>query len=357
MTSSRRLPALISGAVALSLVLGGCSLVEEGSELVASAGKDVLAHAAIAALVSDLERLDGVEAATYELETDTPLGDLGRIGVTAASTIESSQLERLSDTLREGFGAIEQVAVEPHASVTVSGETTGKFDLWAIPETNEAFVENVEFWRAASAAVETEVWVELFGDGAGEVGMRSITIPYESDRDEATDLVIENYAALRDVAVVDDDIPNYWQVAGIQSSEQLAPSMFVELVSDLRKIMPIFFYPVESDAIAGDSDFPEGFQVSWMPSGTNEGLGEVFVSSNEYTDDSRSDAIRAAVRTSEIEGVNFQFVTGDRGFWMHTSVCNGSVGVTADDDLFFEDVASSGAKLLDGAGPGACFPN
>ncbi|MBH0130047.1 hypothetical protein [Salinibacterium sp. NK8237] len=357
MTSSRRLPAFISGAVALSLVVSGCSLVDHASDVVASAGGDVLAHAVLAATVAELESLDGVEAASYELQADAYLGNIGRVSVIATSTIDGAQLGQLSEQFRDGYTAIERVAVEPHFSLTLTGDATGKFDLWEVPESNESFVENFEFWRAASAAVDTELWLEILPGDGWTLGVRSIAIPDQADFEEATDRAIANYGALQEVELVEDDRQNYWQLAGIQSVGELAPLRFVELVSDLRTIMPLFYYQVESDAVSGDADFPQGFQVGWGPPGADYGLTSVIVSSNEYTDESRSNAIRAATRTSEIEGVNFQFAMSDRVFWMHTSACNDSVVVTADDDLFFEDVAASGAKLFEGAGPGACFPN
>jgi len=356
MTSSRRLPALISGAVALSLVLGGCSIGDFASDLLTSAGKDALAHAALAATVSDLESLDVVEAASYELQADTYLGDIGRLSMTVAANIDGAQLTQLADELRESFDAIEQVAVEPQASVTLAGDTAGKFDLWQLPETNEAVVENFEFWRAASAAVETELWVELLPGPGSSVGMRSIAIAPESDLDEATDRVIDNYAALQRVTLVNDDVENYWQLAGIKSLRELAPLSYVELVSDLRVILPLFSYPLDSDAVRGDSDFPEGFSVSWAPPGGEYGVSGVIVSNNEYTDEALGAAIQAAARTSEIEGVNFQFVAGDREFWMHTTTCSGSVDGTTDDELFFAQLAASGANLSSTAGPGACIP-
>ncbi|MBH0116529.1 hypothetical protein I6E52_06680 [Salinibacterium sp. NG253] len=357
MTSSRRLPALISGAVALSLVLGGCSLVEQA---MTSAGEGVLAHAALAAAVADIEALDAVEDASYEIQADASLGDIGRISVTADPALDSVQLAQFADQFRDSFVALEQVTLRPQLSLKLAGETAGKFDLWVIPPTNDGFVENFEFWRAASAAVETELWLEIFPSSSQ--GIRSIAIPFETDLDAATDRVVENYEALEAFVAVDSlvfhetEYLDYWQIAGVQSIDELAPFEFVELVRDLREIVPLFSFPEGSEAFPGDADYPEGLSAQWGGPLSFSGRPEIAVLSNEYSDEAWSTAVQAAVRTIEMANVNFKYSAGDRTFSLHTSACSGSVDATADDVLLFETLVDYGVTPPFGGGPGACTP-
>ncbi|MBH0098127.1 hypothetical protein I6E68_03120 [Salinibacterium sp. NSLL150] len=353
MTSSRRLPALISGAVALSLVLGGCSLVEQA---VTSAGEGVIAHAALSRMVSELAELEGVDEASYDYTSDPVVGDSGDVSVIAASAIEGAELERIAEQFREGYTDFERAAFLPSFTLALADDSAGVLETSGLPESTETFVESFEFWRAASAAAGTELSVNLQNvDGFGG-SFRSVFIPDESDFDVAADRVVENYTALQQLASESEQNHTSWSVAGIYSPDELAPLEFVELVTDLRAVIPLRDNSKVGDSSLGDADYPEGFQATWATPGVLDGISEISVVSNEDTDETWKAALQAATRTGQMENINFLFRAGDRGFSFHTSACSGSVEATANDDTFFQAVSSSGAQLAPGAGAGMCFP-
>ncbi|MBH0053167.1 MULTISPECIES: hypothetical protein [unclassified Salinibacterium] len=353
MTSSRRLPALLSGAVALSLVLSGCSLIEQA---VTSAGEGVIAHAALSRMVSELAELEGVNEASYDYTSDSASRNVGDVSVIATPEVHSAQLERIAEQFRGGYTGVEQAAFLPRFTLELADNPAGALETQGLPESAEAFVANFEFWRAVSTAAGTELSVNVQTvDGFGG-NSRSVFVPDESDFDAAADRVVENYAALQQLASESEPNRTSWFVAGIYSPEELAPLEFVELVTDLRAVIPLRDNSKVGDSSFGDADYPEGFTATWATPGVLDGISEISVSSNEYSDEAWQKALAAATRTGQFENVNFLFRAGDRGFSFHTSACSGLVEAAANDDIFFQAVSSSGAQLALGAGPGVCFP-
>jgi len=353
MTSSRRLPALISGAVALSFVLGGCSLVESAFT---SAGEGLIAHAALTRMVSELAELEGVVEASYDYTSDSASGDVGDVTVIARSDIESGQLEHIAEQFRGGYTDVEQAAFSPRFVLELADDSAGSLETQGFPESADAFLEDFEFWQAVSVAAGTELSVNVQNvDGLGG-STRSVFVPDESDSEAAADRVVDNYAALQELASESEQSHTSWFVAGIYSPDGLAPLEFVKLVTDLRAMIPLWENSERGGASVGDADYPEGLTATWATPGVLDGISEIWVTSNEDTDEAWNVALQAATRTGQMENINFLLRAGDRGFSFHTSACSGSVEAAANDDIFFQAVSSSGAQLAPGAGPGVCFP-
>jgi hypothetical protein len=356
MKSSRRLHLIVSGAVLLSLALGGCSFVDDAGTVWGVVGSDIEKQRKLASVASALERIEGVESASSDFTSDGPSGDEAQLQVTVNAATTKDQAWEIATVTHEAFTSVELVNTVPLLTLRIAGDTNSALTRSYFGYSDEQFAEDFAYWRAAETATGTQLSMALTPGAITGTYDRTFSAPEQVDAVRTAELIIENVEALN--AVHDEtQNPTIWEFAGMRSYPHLPPADLVELLDGIRGTIPLIDFSAVPKDPAPDFEYPEGVLLMWnKPNLEQPALAEIMISRREYRDSDEQKAIAAAALAASVPDLIFRYVAGEQQFQLHTSTCEGTVNQSSDDQKFFDAMLATGAEFLDGAGPGACIP-
>ncbi|EPR75196.1 hypothetical protein ADILRU_2546 [Leifsonia rubra CMS 76R] len=357
MKRSRRPAAIVAAAVLLSLTLGGCSFVGDAGQVFGILAADAEKQRKLADVVSELERIDGVESASSTFAADGPSGDEAQLQVTVSAAATKEQAREIATVTDDAFfSSVELAETVPLLTIRIAGNKNSVLTRSFFNHSDEEFANDFEYWRTIQEVIGTELSMSLTPGFVTSTYERTFSAPEGVDAVRTAVKVIDNIEKLE---AVDDETNNstIWAFAGMRSYPHLPSADVVGLLDDIRGTFPLLDHSGIPENPGPEFEYPEGVVLMWnKPSHEQSAMAELLITQREYRDDDWRDVIEAGVRSAQVPGLNFRYASGEQQFQLHTSTCDGTIYESSDDQKLFESVLASGTEFLDGAGPGACIP-
>ncbi|MEX1079824.1 MAG: hypothetical protein WED09_12030 [Homoserinimonas sp.] len=345
-------------AVALVMMLSGCSLVGDGRQVWDILQEESEQKDALTAAVDELRALEGVESAHTRFRADGPGGDEAGITVVAKQGTATPQLAAITAVAHEVLAGEKLVAAVPLFTLEIEG--SGTFTQQAFGLSEDQLATEITYWRAAEDAVGAGLSLTLVENGAEPEYRREFRTPEDGDGQHLIDQFIANYAELQRVPDR-STAPGWWLLPGLGIQQELPNAGLVSLLDRIRSVIPLRDLTRIPVSPPMDYEFPEGALVSWnqWQPDTPESP-RVDVVQNEYRQSDWTSVLEAAAITATVPHASFSYhandVNGERDFRFFTRPCEGFIDVKEDDGTLVEALAQAGTTLPPGGGPGACSP-
>lgn len=350
--------AVVASAAVLTLSLGACTLFDDTSS---NAGISQLTPGQQRAFVDTanaVRLIGGVQSVSSTTAPDDDWGSEMALDVTVSSAVSERTVRSIASTLRTSFDRNGLAGVPAFLTLRTEGAANGTFEQRSFGLSDDAVASNFSYWRAAQAAIGTELRMELspHPEGADRY-LRVLSLPIEADPVEAMDRFIENFDRLARISdPTEEGSYAYWSLAGFEAADTLPPARVVTLLGDIRTIIRVNGDSLDGLIFRSGVTTGEGFVVYWVPSNGVRPTTEVTINRTQLRDTDWLAAIDVAVRASAETDLSFEFIAGRQQFRLLTSPCDGRVDATSDDQKFFDAVLDAGAPLSPGAAPGVCSP-
>ncbi|HEU4808676.1 MAG TPA: hypothetical protein VFT01_10465 [Homoserinimonas sp.] len=229
--------AAFASAVAVSLALAGCSVIDNGRDVVQTVANEVTRQVKLSELGAQLRLMDGIESVEgyYMSDADGIFAGVSLV----AERVSDRQLNAAAEAIRRVFSLDLFADVELNATIDLGDGS--RLEQQHFTDDAQWLADDLRYWRAAEEAIDSPLtmWIlPPWPDADGYEYLREFN-PVGTGSLQTTEKFVENYAALREVDEPTSPSATVWSILGLYSTPALPPEHAVALLGAAAAAAPL----------------------------------------------------------------------------------------------------------------------